>query len=56
MPLPQTIQRAIKDNPEINVVLEIAERAREIEGTTPPGELNPTTEVVALPNNRQFAV
>jgi hypothetical protein len=53
---PKTIQKAIEDNPEIRVVLAIAERAREAEARELPREIGTATEVVAIPNNPQCAV
>ena len=50
------MQKAIKANPDIQLVLDIAARAREAEARTLPAELNPTTEVVALPTNPQCIV
>jgi len=50
------VQKAIKANPDIQLVLDIAARAREAEARTPPAELRPTTEVVALPTNPQCIV
>jgi hypothetical protein len=47
------IENALKNNDEIRLVLEIAARARENEGRTPPMELTPSSEVAALPNQRQ---
>lgn len=52
----EIVNQAIKENPEIRVVLEIAARARETESNTPPTDLTPSNEVTALPNNRQLAV
>lgn len=52
----QTIEKAINENPEIQVVLAIAARARETEARELPRELGTATEVVAIPNNPQSAV
>jgi hypothetical protein len=52
----QIVQEALKQNPEIRIVLDIAARAREAEATAPPEDLTPSNEVTALPNNRQLAV
>jgi hypothetical protein len=56
MSVSKTIRRAINENPEIRVVLAIAERAREMEAKEPPRELIVKTEVVAIPSNQQRAV
>jgi hypothetical protein len=50
------VQKAMKVNPEIQLVLDIATRARETEALELPRELGATTDVVALPNNPQSAV
>jgi hypothetical protein len=49
------LKKAINDNPEIAVVLEIAARAREVEERTPPQEIRASTEVAALPAHTQNA-
>jgi hypothetical protein len=56
MSVPKKIKKAIEDNPEIRVVLGIAQRAREAEAKELPRELSVTTGVVALPTNQQLAV
>jgi len=53
MDVKKITQEAIETNPEIKLVLEIAARARETEARTPAMELTPSTDVVALPNQRQ---
>jgi hypothetical protein len=52
----QTIEKALHENPDIRVVLEIAARAREIEARELPRELGTATDVVAIPNNSQCAL
>ncbi len=52
----KTVKKAIADNPEIRIVLEIAGRAREAEAKELPRELSVTTEVAALPTNQQRAL
>ncbi len=54
MPLPKNIQKAINDNPEVRLVLEIAERARDAEDKAAPVDFTPKNEVVTVPNNQQF--
>jgi hypothetical protein len=49
----QIIQKALNDNPEIRLVLEIAARARFTEGDTAV-DLTSKNEVVTVPNNQQF--
>jgi hypothetical protein len=54
---PVTVETVLTDglqaNPEIQIVREIAMRAREMEAREPPLELDMTTETVATPINSQ---
>lgn len=50
------IQKALHENPELETVLRIATRARELEARELPREIGVTTEVVAIPANPQCAV
>ena len=52
----KTIQKALKENPDLRLVLDIAARARETEARELPREIGAATEVVATPNNSQCAV
>lgn len=52
----EKIEKALKENPEVRLVLEIAARARDIESREPPRELGAATEVVAIPTNPQCGV
>jgi len=52
----QIVKKAISENPEVRLVLEIAARARAIEENNPAVDLTPKNEVVAVPNNVQFVV
>jgi hypothetical protein len=45
------VQEAIKTNPEIRLVLEIAMRAREAECKEAPLNIGLATEIVAVPTN-----
>jgi hypothetical protein len=50
------IRQGIKENPEVQIVLEIATRARTMEENNPVVDLTPKNEVVTVPNNLQFAL
>lgn len=50
------VQKAMNDNPEVQLVLEIANRARDAEARELPREVGAATEVVALPINPQCAI
>jgi len=52
----QMVQHAMRDNPEIQIVLEIAARARDAEAMASPQQLGTATEVVAIPTSSQCAV
>lgn len=52
----QLIQRAIRENPEVSLVLEIATRARDLEARELPKEIGVSTETTATPVNSQSAV
>ncbi len=41
------VQRGLKDNPEVRLVLEIAARARELEAATPPLYLDTANDIRA---------
>jgi hypothetical protein len=56
MSAPDTIRKALEDNPDLRIVLEIASRARELEAKEPPRELVTTTGVVTIPANQQVPV
>lgn len=45
----QLIQREMKENPEVSLILEIAARAREVETREPPQEIRVSTEAIAIP-------
>ncbi len=47
------IKKAVKENPDIALVLEISARARESEQREPAKELRPATDVAANPTNTQ---
>jgi hypothetical protein len=51
-----TIQKALDENPEIRIVLDIAARARDTEAKEPPREIGASTEVAAQPTHTQCAV
>ena len=52
----EMIEKALKENPDVWLVLDIAARAREKEARELPREINAATEVVAIPNNPQCPV
>jgi hypothetical protein len=52
----QLIDKALSENPDILVVLEIAARARETEAKEPPREIGVSTEVAAISIDSQYAV
>jgi len=52
----EMIEKALKENPDVCLVLDIAARARETEARELPREINAATEVVAIPTNPQCAV
>lgn len=49
-------QQATKINPDIQIVLEIAARARDTEAMATPHQLGTATEVVTVPTSSQCAV
>ena len=51
-----TLRRALGQNPEMLLVLEMAKRAREIESVQPPREISVSTDVIATPTNSQCPV
>lgn len=50
------IKKAVKENPDIALVLEISARAQESEQREPPRELRPATDVAANPTNTQGVI
>lgn len=50
------IKKAIKENPDIALVLEISARAQENEQREPTKELRPATDVAANPTNTQGVI
>jgi len=56
MDVNQTIEKALNENPDVQVVLDIAARARETEARELPREIVGATEVVAIPTNPQCIV
>jgi hypothetical protein len=52
----EMVEKTLKENPDVRLVLEIAARARETEAKEPPREIGAATEVVAIPTNPQCAV
>ncbi|HEV2400806.1 MAG TPA: hypothetical protein VGS27_27980 [Candidatus Sulfotelmatobacter sp.] len=47
------VQKGIRENPEVQVVLDIAARARAMEDASPAIDLTPKSDVVTVPNNLQ---
>jgi hypothetical protein len=52
----QIIKRALNENPDIRLVLDVAARARDTEARERPREIEASTEVVAIPCNPQIPV
>ncbi len=52
----QQIDKALKENPDIQVVLDIAARARETEERELPHEIVVSTEVTVIPTDSQCAL
>jgi hypothetical protein len=50
------VTKALNDNPEIRLVLEIAARAREVESKEPPRHIGFATDTVAVPTSSQRPV
>ena len=50
------ITNAVRENPDIALVLEISARAREIEQREPVQDLTPATDVAANPTNAQGSI
>lgn len=50
------LQKKITENPEIQMVLEIAIRAREVEGMQPARAIGIATDVAVTPSNAQCPV
>lgn len=56
-PNPQSvIEKAMIDNPEVCLVLEIAMRARVAVSSEPPRHIGVATEVITIPTNSQCPV
>jgi hypothetical protein len=52
----QIIKKALNENPDIRLVLDVAARARDTEARELPREIGASTEVVAIPCNPQIPV
>lgn len=52
----EMIEKALKENPDVRLVLDIAVRARETEAKELPREIGVSTEVVAIPTHLQCAM
>jgi|HubBroStandDraft_6_1064221.scaffolds.fasta_scaffold37702_2 hypothetical protein len=52
----QALKKAVKENPDIELVLEISARARETEQREPAKELRPSTDVGMNPTTAQGIV
>jgi len=50
------VNNALKENPEVRLVLEVSARARENEQREPAKELRPSTDVSANPTTAQGIV
>jgi len=49
----EVINTALRDNPEVLLVLEVANRARALEQNNPAIDLTPKSEVVTIPTDVQ---
>jgi len=49
----EVISAGLRDNPEVLLVLEIANRARAVEQTNPAIDLTPKNDVVTIPTDVQ---
>jgi len=49
------VRRAM-ENPDVRIVLEIAERARDVESREPAKTIGMATDVIAIPTNSQYLV
>lgn len=56
MDVTRLIQKSLKENPEIQLVLELASRAHEMEAKELPRHIGMATEIVAIPTNSQCLV
>jgi hypothetical protein len=52
----QIIKKAVNENPDVRLVLDVAARARDTEARELPQEIGASTEVVAIPCNPQIPV
>lgn len=52
----QMIKKAMRENPDVRLVLDIAARTQEMESREIPRELGMSTEVATTPTNPQTAV
>lgn len=52
----EIVEKALKENPDIWLVLEATERARELEALQPPREIIISTHVGTIPLNSQCLV
>jgi len=56
MSVAEIVEKALKENPDIRLALEAANRARDAESKEAPREIGMATEVVAIPLNPQCPV
>jgi hypothetical protein len=47
----QIVKKTLRENPEIQMVLEIAERARQAEASASPRNIGVATDVAVVPTN-----
>jgi hypothetical protein len=50
----QIVQKTLRDNPEIRLVLDIAARARQVEEQEAPRNIGVATDVTAVPTNLPY--
>jgi hypothetical protein len=51
-----TLVRRAMENPDVRIVLEIAERARNVESKEPAKTVGMATDVIAIPTNSKYLV
>ena len=52
----KVVTKSLAQNPEIQLILEIAKRARDVQSSEPPRELDLTTSAIINPTNSQCPV
>lgn len=52
----ELVRNALRENPDVRLVLDVAARAKDMEAREQPREIGGSTEVVAIPCNPQIPV